>query len=164
MILSLIAAVSKNGVIGVRNQLPWRLPGDLKRFKAITVGKPCLMGRKTFESIGKPLPGRENWVVTRDPSFRAPDGVQVRDSLDDVLRELEARNAGDAEVFGIGGGEIYRALLPRADRLYLTRVDVEIEGDAFFPEWDVSNFREISSEAGEGTPVHRFLIYERTES
>jgi dihydrofolate reductase len=130
-LISLIVAMAQNGVIGRDNALPWKLPEDLKRFKAITLGKPILMGRRTFESIGKPLPGRINLVLTRERRWRAP-GVVVVHSLGAALRE--ARNS--AELVAIGGEEIYRLLMPFARRIYLTHVHADIEGDTFFPDFD----------------------------
>ncbi|NVH78545.1 dihydrofolate reductase, partial [Paraburkholderia sp. JPY432] len=121
---------SKNGVIGRENKLPWHLPEDFKRFKETTYGAPVIMGRKTYESIGRLLPGRKNIIISRDASRLIP-GAWVTHSLQEALNE-----AGPVgEVFILGGGEIYRLALPLADRLYLTEVDVEIDGDAFFPAW-----------------------------
>jgi dihydrofolate reductase len=135
--VALIAAVARNGVIGRDNQLPWRLPGELKYFKAVTLGKPVVMGRKTFESLGRPLPGRTNIVVTRDRGFAA-EGVVIVAGIDAALREADAiaRRDGVDEIMVIGGAEIYRQTLPQADVLYLTEVQADVEGDAFFPEYD----------------------------
>jgi len=129
MKISLIVAVSRNGVIGRDNQLPWHLPEDLKYFKSVTMGKPILMGRKTYDSIGRPLPGRTNIVITRDPDWRA-DGVEVAGSLQGAmtLAEQACASAGAEEIMVIGGEQIYRMTLPVADRLYLTQVDAEVEG------------------------------------
>ena len=127
--ITLIVAVADSGVIGRDNTLPWHLPEDLKRFKRLTMGKPMVMGRKTFESIGKPLPGRVNIVVTRDANYQR-DGVTVVHDVDAALRA-----AGDApEVMVIGGAELFRAYLPRASRLHLTRVHADIPGDVHWPE------------------------------
>ena len=115
--------MAENGVIGRENRLPWRLPADLRRFKSVTMGKPVIMGRKTYESIGKPLPGRSNIVVTRDPDYRAP-GCQVVHSLEQALEA----GAGHAEVMVIGGAKLYRQALGRAQRMYLTLVRAEVEG------------------------------------
>ena len=133
----MIAAVGRNGAIGAGGDLPWRLPTDFAFYKRTTMGKPLIMGRKTFESIGKPLPGRTNIVVTRQAGY-APEGVEVFADLDAAIargREIAARDGVD-EVFINGGGEIYRAAMDRADRLYITHVDAEPEGDTFFPEID----------------------------
>lgn len=139
--VALIAAVAANGAIGLRNGLPWRLPDDLRRFKALTLGHPVVMGRRTCESIGRPLPGRENIVVTRSTEFGAP-GCRVVHSLDEALTA-----AGDADaVFVIGGGDLYRAALPVAERLLLTEIRRDFPGDAFFPPFDRAAFRETSRE------------------
>jgi dihydrofolate reductase len=128
MSLSLIVAVGENGVIGLDGDLPWRLPADLKRFKKRTMGKPILMGRKTHESIGRPLPGRPNWVLTRYPHKVHQDCV-VLSHVD----EIKTRAKEEDEVMVIGGAEIYKALLPVADKLFLTAVHAQPQGDTFFP-------------------------------
>ncbi len=158
--ITLIAAVAENGVIGVDGRLPWHLPADLKRFKALTWGRPIVMGRRTFESIGRPLPGRRNIVLTRDRGWRAPAKVVVAHDPDEALRLAGAA----AEVMVIGGAEIYRLFLPRADRLELTEVDLAPRGDARFPAFDRSEWRETAREehAGEeGRPAFRFRTLER---
>lgn len=134
----LIAAVAENGVIGRDNALPWRLKADLAHFKAATSGHPVLMGRKTWESLGRPLPGRRNLVVTRDSAYSA-SGAEVFASPEAALAA-----AGDARVFVIGGAEIYRQLLARADALMLTEVHARVDGDARFPDFDRSQFVETS--------------------
>lgn len=141
----LVAAVARNGAIGVKGGLPWRLPSDLKHLRETTWGRPMVMGRKTFDSIGKPLPGRETIVVTRDRAF-ARDGVHVARSIEDALAlgELRAQAMGVDEIMVIGGGELYRATLDRADRIVLSEVDLAPEGDAFFPEIDMTRWREVS--------------------
>jgi dihydrofolate reductase len=144
--LSLIVAVAENGCIGVENKLPWHLPEDLKRFREITRGHPVIMGRKTFESIGRPLPQRQNIVITRDPSYSAP-GIQAVTSLEQAIELASATNP--REIFVIGGAEIYRLAFPRADRLYLTVVHLEVRGDAFFPEWS-SLSRQLAAIPGAG--------------
>ncbi|MGH1487580.1 MAG: type 3 dihydrofolate reductase [Cellvibrionaceae bacterium] len=146
--LSIIVAMANNRAIGKDNQLLWHLPEDLKYFKRITMGKPMVMGRKTFESIGRPLPGRLNIVVTRQQDWQH-DGVKVVHSIDEAmaLAEAQALIDGIDEVMLIGGAELYKAALPKADRLYLTRVDADIEGDAFFPEIDEAHWQEISRES-----------------
>lgn len=139
--ISLIVAASTNNVIGAKGNLPWRLSADLKRFKALTMGKPIVMGRKTYESIGRPLPGRQNIVVTRNPGFVA-EGCDVVSSMDAAIEV-----AGDAEeIMVIGGSHIYEAFLPRADRIYLTRVQAELEGDAYLPAIDNDKWHEVSAE------------------
>jgi dihydrofolate reductase len=166
MKLSLIVAVSRNGVIGVDNQLPWHLPEDLKYFKSVTMGKPLIMGRKTYDSIGRPLPGRTNIVITRDPSWQA-QGVEVAQSLEAALQlgHSACDAAGVDEIMVIGGEQIYRMTLPEADRLYLTQVDAEVEGDAFFPEVDFSQWQQISEQLPQLTDTHpyRFLQLDRIE-
>ena len=147
MTLALIVAASENNVIGKNNQLPWYLPGDLKYFKAITMAKPVIMGRKTFESIGKPLPGRDNIVITRNPDYQA-EGIKVVASLEAAIELAESIiliNGGE-EVMIIGGAEIYRQALPNADRVYLTRVHRHVEGDAFFPELAEQDWQEVARE------------------
>jgi dihydrofolate reductase len=137
MKLSLIVAMADNHVIGHNNRLPWHLPADLKHFRAITLGKPVLMGRKTWESIGRPLPGRTNIVITRNADYLAADCVVVH-SLDEALRAAGSA----AEVMVIGGAELYRQALPQADTLYLTLVHGEFEGDTRFPDWQPDDWRE----------------------
>jgi dihydrofolate reductase len=143
MLISLVAALARRRVIGIGNQLPWRLPEDLQRFKRLTLGAPVIMGRKTHESIGRPLPGRRNTVVTRQPQA-AWQGCSVAHSLDEAL----ALAADAPEAFVIGGAELYAQALPRADRLYLTFIDADCDGDAFFPEFDPLAWREIEREPG----------------
>ncbi len=136
--ISLIVAMADNGVIGRDNDLPWRLPDDLKHFKRITMGAPIVMGRRTWQSIGRPLPGRTNIVVTRNRDFEA-DGALVAHRLTDAL-EL----AGEApEVFVIGGATLYREALPMASRMYLTEVHAQVDGDTVFPDWDRTDWREL---------------------
>ncbi|OAN18999.1 diacylglycerol kinase [Photobacterium jeanii] len=130
MKISMIAAMANDRVIGKDNAMPWHLPADFAWFKRSTLGKPIVMGRKTFESIGRPLPGRHNIVISRNPEFQA-DGVTVVADIDAAIAA-----AGDvAEVMIIGGGSIYQACLPKADQLYLTFIDAEVDGDTRFPEW-----------------------------
>jgi dihydrofolate reductase len=129
MLLSIIVAVSKNGVIGLNNQLIWRLPDDLKRFKQLTLGHPMIMGRKTFESIGKPLPGRQSIIITRDKNFSF-EGTTVVHSLKEAIDE--AKKTGTDEAFVIGGGDIYKQVQNITDKLYLTEVHTITEGDTFF--------------------------------
>ena len=134
--LNLIAAMDRHRVIGRDGDLPWRLPNDLKHFKRLTEGRIVLMGRKTWVSLGRPLPNRDNWVLTRDPAYVA-EGARVFNRLDDTLAALEGRDA-----MVIGGAQIYRQTLPLARRLYLTEVDAEVEGDTRFPEFDSGQWRE----------------------
>ena len=142
-IISLIAAVARNGAIGKAGGLPWRLSTDLKRFKALTLGKPLVMGRKTFDSVGRPLPGRRVIVITRDAGWSRPD-VETAHSLKDAL----ALCADAPEIMIGGGGEIYKLALPLADRLYLTEVDLVPEADVRFPEIAPTDWREVRREPG----------------
>lgn len=158
--LSIIAAVARNGVIGRDNGLVWRLPEDLQHFKRTTLGCPVLMGRKTFESIGRPLPGRRNVVITRDPHWTAP-GVEEAPSFDAALELLKHAT----KVFVIGGAQVYAEALPRVDELVLTELDQDFEGDTFFPAWDRGAFHEASREthvAPEGYTYH-FVTYQRAQ-
>jgi dihydrofolate reductase len=140
-VISLIVAAAENDVIGRDGALPWHLSDDLRRFKALTMGKPIIMGRKTFESIGRPLPGRQNIVITRQPAYVA-DGCEVVTSVDDAITA-----AGSAqETMVIGGAEIYRLFLPLAKRIYLTRVGARIAGDTRFPELPRTAWRESTRE------------------
>jgi len=138
VIIAIVVAMAENRVIGRDNRLPWHLPADLRHFKQVTVGKPVLMGRKTYESIGRPLPERTNIVVTRDRSYEAPGCVVVHS----INSALEAAG-GHEEVMVIGGTDFYWQLLPKADRIYLTLVHAKFEGDALFPELDEHEWREI---------------------
>ncbi len=166
--LVLVAAVARNGVIGADNRLLWRLSSDLKRFRARTWGKPLVMGRKTFQSIGRPLPGRETIVVTRDPGFSA-EGVFVVHGLDAALALAQARAAamGAGAIVVAGGGEIYAQTIGRADRLALTEVALAPEGDAAFPRIDPAEWREIRREPGGRGPGDEadfcFVDFERAK-
>jgi len=160
-LISLIVAASTNNVIGVAGGLPWHLSDDLKRFKALTMGKPIVMGRKTYESIGRALPGRQNIVITTQNEYAA-DGCDVVASVEEAIAV-----AGDAdEVMVIGGGEIYRLFLPLADRIHMTRVDVDVEGDTVFPEISDEVWREVAREEHRADDAndHDFAIvtYSRT--
>lgn len=170
MHVAIYVAVAQNGVIGRDNGLPWRLSSDLRRFKAGTMGKPIVLGRKTYESIGKALPGRLNIVVTRDRAFRA-EGAEVAGSLEEALTLAKARGrcmAGVDEICVVGGAEIYRQAMAIADRLYVTHVLADVDGDARFPEIDTAAWRLISSEefpAGErDSHATRYAVYERRQS
>lgn len=147
--IALVAAVAKNNVIGAKNDLPWYIPEDLKKFKELTTGKTVLMGRKTFESIlkrlQKPLPNRKNVVVTRDASYKVPEGVCLHQSIDAALIHHEIE-----EVMVAGGGEIFKQTIDRADKLYITEVDKEILGDTYFPDIDPQKWQETSREKKDG--------------
>ena len=164
--IAMIAAVGSNGVIGAGNAMPWRLPSDFAHFKRTTMGKPLIMGRKTFESIGKALPGRINIVVTRQKGYQ-PDGVLVIDSLDAAIDHARtiAEAEGVDEVFIGGGGELYREAMPLADRLYITEVDLAPQGDTVFPAidhgvWVVVDEPEVPL-TGKDTASFRVKVYER---
>ena len=158
--ISIIVAMAENRVIGVNNTLPWRLPADLRHFRHVTTGHHVIMGRRNYESIGRPLPDRTNIVITRNPAYQAP-GCRVKHSLADALRDIQ----DDPEVFIIGGAEIYRQAIGGADRIYLTLVHADISGDTFFPEFDVREWRETSRarhEADEKNPyAYSFVTYDR---
>jgi dihydrofolate reductase len=159
--ISLIAAQAENRSIGIDNRLPWRLPADLRRFKALTMGHTLIVGRKTYESIGRPLPGRTLIVVTRRERY-APRGVQVAHSVEEALRQAQGE-----EVFIGGGEEIFRQTLDRADRIYLTCIQKDFPGDAFFPELDKSVWRLVEREDHEPTVetpfAYSFRVYDRME-
>jgi dihydrofolate reductase len=167
MELSLIVAVARNGVIGVDNRLPWRLPGDLKFFKRMTMGKPVIMGRRTWQSIGgKPLPGRPNIVLSSDPAFQAPGG-QVVSSISAALTlaEEQTRTESVSESVVIGGSALFAATLPLAQRIYLTEVDAEPVGDVFFPAFDRTGWHETELERADSTgpegPAYRIMRLDR---
>lgn len=151
--ISIIVAVSTNNVIGVKGDLPWRLPDDLRRFKRLTMGKPIVMGRRTWESIGRPLPGRQNIVLTRRSGFDAP-GCDVVQSPAEALAA-----AGDAdETMIIGGSQIYALFLPKASRLYLTRVHAKIDGDTHFPEIEANEWQLVASKAHQADDINQFAF------
>ena len=167
MDIAIYVAIAENGVIGREGGLPWRLSTDLKRFKSDTMGKPIVMGRKTYEGIGRPLPGRLNIVVTRDKTWRA-EGIEVAHSLDDAIALAKVRGrcmAGAEEICVVGGGEIYAQALPLADRLHVTHVLASVDGDAHFPPIDPNTWKVVSAEdfpAGEkDSHATRYTVYER---
>ena len=156
--LSLIVATERNRGIGIRNTLPWRLPEDLAFFKRTTTGHTIIMGRKTFDSIGRPLPNRRNIVVTRNPAWSHP-GIETASSLEEA-----ARMAGDGEAFVIGGAQIYTEALPLASKLVVTEIDADVECDAFFPKIDPAVWTEISREVHHSDSArldYAFVIYQR---
>jgi dihydrofolate reductase len=175
MTVSLIAAVAKNRVIGRAGKIPWRIPSDMALFKRLTMGHAVIMGRKTLESIGKPLAGRTNIVLTRDPGFSRPGVIPAHSPQEALERAREAAaaeaahgpgrepsTAEPAEVFVAGGAEIYALFLPRADRLFITEINADIEGDELFPIIDPGDWTVIRSEpGGPGAPPHRFVLFER---
>ena len=151
--IAIIVAVAENGVIGTNNALPWRLPDDLKRFKALSLGKPVVMGRRTFDSIGRPLPGRTNIVVSRQPGL-AIEGALVAQSLDAAL----AAASGAPEIAVIGGAKIFRQVLPRTATIHLTRVHARIDGDVFFPDLDPAKWRETAVEHHAADERHQYAF------
>jgi dihydrofolate reductase len=159
MILSLIVAMSRNRVIGRDNRLPWHLPEDLKRFRKITTGHPVIMGRKTFESIGRLLPNRENIILTRQPEYRVL-GAKIVASLDEALSHCHQSNP-EQEVFILGGAEVYRQALPLVQRLYLTCIEQDVEGDATFPLFNWSDYKVIEEENRTDPLPFRFVTLER---
>jgi dihydrofolate reductase len=164
----LVVAVARNGVIGGDNRLLWKLPSDMRRFKALTMGKPLVIGRRTYESIGRPLPGRETIVISRDPLYR-PDGVIVASDVPGALAAANeaAGRLGADEIMIVGGGEIYRQTMDLADRVELTEVDLAPEGDTYFPAIDAERWIEIGREAHAGGQAGNeagfaFVTYRRT--
>ncbi|MCF3096183.1 type 3 dihydrofolate reductase [Aeromonas australiensis] len=144
MKISMIAAMAHDRVIGKDNQMPWHLPADLAHFKRVTLGKPVLMGRKTFESIGRPLPGRRNLVISRNPDYQA-EGIEVVGSVEAALALLAGSSV--EELMVIGGGHLYAEMLPSADCLYLTRIDLAVEGDTRFPAFDDGQWQRADCES-----------------
>ena len=163
MTISMIAAVAANGVIGADGDMPWRLSTDMKRFRALTMGHPVVMGRKTFETLRKPLAGRTNIVVSRNPDY-SPEGAVMAAGLDDAL-DRAGKSEGGEEIFVIGGGAIYEQVLDRADRLHITHVVAAPDGDTHFPAIDPAAWRRVSDEdvpAGEKDSfATRYSVYER---
>ena len=151
--ISIIVAAAQNGAIGSDNRLPWHLPDDLKRFKALSLGKPIVMGRRTFDSIGRPLPGRTNIVVSRQAGL-AIEGALVVQSLDAAL----AAAGSVTEIVVIGGAEIFRQALPRADTIHMTRVHARVAGDVFFPELDAEQWREANVEHHAADERHQYAF------
>ena len=164
MIISIIAAMDKNRLIGIDGKLPWHIPDDLKRFKKITIGHPIIMGRKTFESIGRALPQRKNIIITRDKNFKSPSETIVANSIDEALMNTK----DDNEVFIIGGGELFQKILPRIDKMYLTFIDYEFRNNGqntYFPSIDFNDWDEIKREVvekNEHNPFkYTFVIYKK---
>ena len=157
MIISLIAAMDRNNVIGKGNKLPWKLSADLKRFKELTLGKPVIMGRKTFESIGKPLPNRINIVITRDKNYKA-NGCIAANSAEEALKAA----SGNQEVMVIGGEQVFKEFLPMAGKMYLTFIDENFEGDAYFPEYNKTEWKEARRENRKDNSLkYAFVDFER---
>jgi dihydrofolate reductase len=160
--ISIIASIGKNNELGNNNKLLWHLPDDLKNFKETTSGHTIVMGKKTFESIGKPLPNRKNIILTRDKNYKV-DGCTVAHSIDEILDLTK----NDKEIFIIGGGEIYKLFLPIADKLYLTEVDTTLEADTFFPKFDKGNWKLLNSLPHGKDEKHNYsfkmCIYEKSK-
>ena len=155
--LSIIVAMARNRVIGANGAIPWHLPDELKEFKRLTMGHHIIMGRKTWESIGRPLPGRTSVIVTRQRGYSAP-GAVVANSLDDAIKACGA----DSEIFVIGGAELYTQALPRAGRLYVTTVEAEIAGDTRMPEFDAGEWREVAATRHLADPRHSYAFRQAT--
>ncbi|WP_194756329.1 type 3 dihydrofolate reductase [Aliidiomarina indica] len=164
MHVSLIAAMAKDRVIGYQGDMPWHLPAELGYFKELTMGKPIIMGRKTFASIGRALPGRTNIVLTRQGAD-LPEGVIAVGTVEDALAQARAVTGDDGEVMIIGGGEIYKAFLPQATRLYLTHIDLETQGDTWFPDWNNEQWQRTLLRESAVTPnnplAFKGYLYER---
>ncbi len=162
--LSLFVAHANDRVIGYENDMPWDVPGDLAYFKRRTMGKPIIMGRKTYESIGRPLPGRLNIIITRNASYEVPEGVVVTTSLEEAIRVGYADGA--QELMIIGGEQIFKEAIDRADRMYITKIDETYKGDTFFPSYDLQEWNTIEASPteinDEGVP-YTFYVYERKE-
>jgi dihydrofolate reductase len=159
--VSLVVAMARNRVIGAQNKLPWNLPEDLTRFREITTGHPIIMGRKTFESIGRPLPNRTNIVISRDPELKI-EGCRCVGSLDAAIAWASSDEVpGREEIHIIGGGEIFQQAISFADRIYLTLIDQDIPGDAYFPEFNSAEYRQISREERTGPIPFAFLVLDR---
>ena len=160
MKISLIVAMASNRAIGLNNQMPWHLSADLKKFKQITMGLPILMGRKTYESIGRPLPGRSNIIISRNPSYQQPD-CQVFENVDKAIAACQEYN----EIFVIGGATFYQAMLPKADLLYLTQINKAFDADTFFPVINQQEWKEVAREDINNDPTvdfsYSFLKLER---
>ncbi|MDP3766003.1 MAG: type 3 dihydrofolate reductase [Nanoarchaeota archaeon] len=160
MIISLIAAIGKNNVIGKDNSLPWKLPEDMKRFKELTSGKPVVMGRKTFESIGKPLPNRTNIVITKNKNYKAKGCIVVHSS-DEALNAAK----GNKEIMIIGGEQIFKEFLPIANKMYLTFIDADFDGDAYFPEYKKNEWKEVQRKEHESNNYkYAFVNLERRKT
>jgi dihydrofolate reductase len=160
--ISINAAMAENRVIGIDNKIPWHLSADLKNFKKITMGKPILMGRKTFESIGRPLPGRKNIIISRNLDYQQP-GCEVFHSIDTALKSC----ADSEEIMIIGGSDLYRSMLPKATHLYLTLIHKEFSGDTFFPAFNWNEWQEIArkdiTDDGSVSFTYSFIILERIQ-
>ncbi len=160
MLISLIVAMASNRVIGDKGEIPWKIPGEQKMFKEVTMGHTMIMGRKTYEAIGRALPGRTNIVITRQSEYQAP-GCKVVHDLDSAL---ESCSPEEDEAFIIGGGQIYNETISAADRIYLTVLPREVSGDTYFPEFSESDFKIIKSDFIDAVEPYHFYIYERVKN
>ena len=160
MLISQIVAMASNRVIGAKGEIPWKIPGEQKMFKNITMGHAMIMGRKTYESIGRALPGRTSIVITRQPDYTAPGCIVVPD----LKRALESCPSDESEAFIIGGDQIFQETMSSADRIYLTVLPRVVPGDTYFPEFSESDFKVIKSELIDGIVPYYFYIYERTHA
>jgi dihydrofolate reductase len=158
--ITLIAAVARNGAIGRAGRLPWSIPHDLQRFRRLTLGKPVIMGRATFESIGRPLPHRTNIVLTGNDRFHAPDVFRAGNA-EEAVAIAESVHGVDPEICIIGGAAVYQAFLPSADRLDLTMVALTPQADAYFPEWDQASWKRVAAVSFAGPPPYEFTTWER---
>ncbi|QOJ23305.1 MAG: dihydrofolate reductase [Gammaproteobacteria bacterium] len=165
--LSILVAMAKNRVIGRNNRLPWHLPADLKHFKFLTMGQTIVMGRKTYESIGKPLPGRANVIITRQTDYEVPGAIVVN-SLEDALLICEETSTGHSENFIIGGEKLYRQALKMCQRMYITEIQKDFDGDVFFPEFDCNEWEETQRDKhiaeNESNLEYHFVILDRKVS
>ena len=159
MLISHIVAMASNRVIGNRGEIPWKIPGEQKMFKEITIGHTMIMGRKTYEAIGRALPGRTNIVVTRQPDYQAPDCIVVND----LKSAFDSCPPDESEVFIIGGGQIYKETISIADRIYLTVLPRAVTGDAYFPEFNESDYEITKSDFIDAVEPYHFYIYERVQ-
>ncbi len=162
--LSILVAMARNRVIGQHNKLPWHLPADLKHFKLLTMGHVIVMGRKTYESIGRPLPGRTNIIITQQKNFAVP-GATVVNSIEDALLACEQANAADSECFVIGGEKLYRQTIAMCQRMYITEIQRDFEGDTIFPEYDPSGWKETQREKyfpdNDNAMEYHFVVLDR---
>lgn len=164
MKISIIAAMAQNGVIGKNNKLPWALPDDLKRFKAITSGHPVIMGRKTFESIGHILSNRLNIIISRQTDFKVSGGAAIVSSLEEAIAFCKKQEPEPSEVFVIGGAQLYKVAIKITDRIYLTLIHRDFDGDVFFPKFDAQLYHETSREDRDQPIPYSYLVFDRVDN